>query len=46
MFAVFALQSKNIFENVVINYVLILQPCLAEMFALNVQNSIISEVLK
>jgi len=33
-------------KNVVINYLLILQPCPVEIFALNVQSFIISEVLK
>ena len=45
-------KSKNLFENAktwtlgVTNCALILQQCSVEMFALNVQTSIVSEVVK
>jgi len=38
--------SKKVLKNVVINCLLILQPCSVEIFALNVQSFIISQVLK
>jgi len=43
VFAVFATQKQKDAKNVVINCLLILQPCLVEIFELNIQSFIISK---